>query len=398
MNYTIRLTHGQAFMAGVFDSAGNSWAVGPLHSGDGSDLSCLAVSTGQALPSTSGGVGIGAMAGGIVGAFIVGALGALGVGYALYRRKEKRRVGREILRRLWLTKKQSAAAPRGMMYPYNDPRPAMSQNGSFGKADPTGAYHDISPGVDSHVYDPNQPHSATLPPGLPSLAMYDPSSATFPGYPGTPTGPASRARPASSMSNPYDEQMMRSKSAASRPDMGASSYSNGSVPGRRTTPTLQASQSKQRWRPTSMGPVSPTSMSSDEDSFGDESGSASGLKHVYVVHSDGGNVHIQLPAAGANVIELPPNYTDEPGPSQPESSAAAARSQLSPETATTQTSGPSSTGDDNPMRRPSAADRAALPYLDLEQATTQSGRNWTEDELRARAQAALAEKDPSRVQ
>lgn len=75
MNYTVRLTHGQAFMLGVFDSAGNSFAFGPLHAGRSAELGCLAVATGKKLPVLAGGVAVGALAGGIVGAFVVGAIG-----------------------------------------------------------------------------------------------------------------------------------------------------------------------------------------------------------------------------------------------------------------------------------------------------------------------------------
>lgn len=91
MNYTIRLTHGQAFMAGVFDSSNppNSWAVGPLHAGHSDQLACLAVKTGQETPGGGSGFspGIGGFAGGIVGAFLVGALGALLLAWLYNRRK-----------------------------------------------------------------------------------------------------------------------------------------------------------------------------------------------------------------------------------------------------------------------------------------------------------------------
>ena len=77
MNYTVRLSHGQAFMLGLFDSAGNSWAYGPLHAGHNDNVQCLGVNNGQSLPSAGGSIGIGALAAGVVGAFVVGALGAV---------------------------------------------------------------------------------------------------------------------------------------------------------------------------------------------------------------------------------------------------------------------------------------------------------------------------------
>lgn len=85
MNYTIRLTHGQAFMAGIFDSAGNSWAIGPLHAGHSTDLECLARPVGSGSVSKS--FGIGALAGGVVGAFVAGAIGAFLLAWFYLRKK-----------------------------------------------------------------------------------------------------------------------------------------------------------------------------------------------------------------------------------------------------------------------------------------------------------------------
>jgi hypothetical protein len=87
MNYTIRLTHGQAFMAAVFDSAGNSWAVGPLHSGDSEDLECLAVATGTTPKKSTTTFSVAVLAGSAVGAFVVGALGAILLAWLLGKRK-----------------------------------------------------------------------------------------------------------------------------------------------------------------------------------------------------------------------------------------------------------------------------------------------------------------------
>lgn len=90
LNYTVRLSHGQAFMLGLFDAQGNSWAYGPLHAGHNDDVACLAVNNGYALPS-AGGVGVGVLAGGVVGAFVVGALGAVTLLWGCCLRGTKRR-------------------------------------------------------------------------------------------------------------------------------------------------------------------------------------------------------------------------------------------------------------------------------------------------------------------
>ena len=76
MNYTIRLTHGSAFWTTIFDADGASWSSGPYHAGTNQDVGCLATLTGQdavggvmaGTKSEGGaGIGIGALAGGVVG-------------------------------------------------------------------------------------------------------------------------------------------------------------------------------------------------------------------------------------------------------------------------------------------------------------------------------------------
>ncbi|OCF45879.1 hypothetical protein I317_00367 [Kwoniella heveanensis CBS 569] len=89
LNYTVRLTHGQAFMLGLYDSNGASWAFGPLHAGESDDLTCLATATGQqgTTKKSGEGVSVGAFAGTVVGAFVVGAIGALFLAWLFMLRK-----------------------------------------------------------------------------------------------------------------------------------------------------------------------------------------------------------------------------------------------------------------------------------------------------------------------
>ena len=74
MNYTIRYTHGQAFMVSLFDSNGSSWAAGPLHAGQAlGGVECLAVRTGGVLAKTmKKGAAIGGIVGGTLGALVLG--------------------------------------------------------------------------------------------------------------------------------------------------------------------------------------------------------------------------------------------------------------------------------------------------------------------------------------
>ena len=89
MNYTVRLSHGQPFMAGVFDSAGNSFAFGPLHAGQSTDVLCFGVASGTGTSGHGSGISGGAFAGDVIGAFIVGAFGAILFGWLYTRRQEK---------------------------------------------------------------------------------------------------------------------------------------------------------------------------------------------------------------------------------------------------------------------------------------------------------------------
>lgn len=84
-------------MLGVFDSAGNSFAFGPLHAGRADDVGCLAVLTGQEWHG-GGGVGIGSAVGAAIGSLLIGALGAGLAIWGIYVRKEKRRPMRDRVR------------------------------------------------------------------------------------------------------------------------------------------------------------------------------------------------------------------------------------------------------------------------------------------------------------
>ena len=92
MNYTIRYTHGQAFMVSLFDSNGSSWAAGPLHAGQAlGGVECLAVRTGGVLAKTmKKGAAIGGIVGGTLGALVLGLIvGWLASGFI---NKQKKKV------------------------------------------------------------------------------------------------------------------------------------------------------------------------------------------------------------------------------------------------------------------------------------------------------------------
>jgi len=101
MNYTIRLTHGSAFWTTIFDADGASWSSGPYHAGTNQDVGCLATLTGQdavggvmaGTKSEGGaGIGIGALAGGVVGAFLAGLILAALAMICLAKKKKRTHV------------------------------------------------------------------------------------------------------------------------------------------------------------------------------------------------------------------------------------------------------------------------------------------------------------------
>lgn len=277
MNYTVRLTHGQAFMASVYDSAGNSWTVGPMHAGNSDHLACLATVTGQAPPPV-GGISAGALGGGIAGAFLAGGLIAGGIFFIL----DKKRKHRERL-----------AARRETLDLYAEPRPA-NFDGS-GSPEPKPHHGMITP------FSENPPHLgySQSPPAInTNLSL---------------RGEGSQISPSSLRSR--DEQQYSGGLGMARSGTVLSSHSHGHSPHRvnspplneRTTSSFGADtmsqlgdaihQQQQQQRPTSAASADAAALAS---------------RNLYVVHSDGGNdYHIQLPGghSGMNVIELPPGYT-----------------------------------------------------------------------------------------
>ncbi|KAH9046479.1 hypothetical protein EDB84DRAFT_1558345 [Lactarius hengduanensis] len=80
INWTVSLSHGFPFFISLEDSQGNVWAQGPLHSGDGTDTSCLDLNhseSGSGKSSSHLAPTIGAAAGGIVVGLLVGGAGIL---------------------------------------------------------------------------------------------------------------------------------------------------------------------------------------------------------------------------------------------------------------------------------------------------------------------------------
>ncbi|KAK8847421.1 hypothetical protein IAR55_005279 [Kwoniella newhampshirensis] len=404
MNYTVRLTHGQAFMVGMYDSAGNSWAYGPLHSGDAEDLSCLAVATGEkSVQRDVQGYGIGALAGGIGGAFVAGALGAATLMWYFGRRNRSR------------LRSDSTANL------YDDPRPGSYRTSSGSVYGKPQAYTDQSPQADfdtpATLYDPLVPDPSSAYPAPPPHKR----TISYDGVLSRPPMPAaSQSFDTTGYTNPYDRagdsgrssyrdnigledfrptpprgrprstsDRSSLKSAGNSPghiqDLSWPSASSGQIrnPARRSTasitPVRMTNAASSASRPDSLN----TSANRPSDRADDEPSSPSSLnrrsRNVYVVHSDGGgaDVHIQLPESGANVIELPPDYRPMP---MPEPSPAAVR--------------------DRPNRGATGkgGSGGGLPYTSLEptrgRASGLSGVHvdMGADELRARAEAAMREK------
>lgn len=273
MNYTVRLTHGQAFMASVYDSAGNSFTVGPMHAGESNQLECLATKTGQAAPPPK--ITVGALAGGIAGSFIAGILIAAGVFFFL----DKRRKHQERL-----------AARRQTLDLYAEPRPA-NLDGTEPK--PFHQQGMITP------FDINEhPHPARLGYVRPINTNLSPSM----------RGEDSPISPSSQRSQDrYDGGLGMARSSTL-----PSGHSDAHVHPQRVNspPLLQRTTS-------SFGADTLSQLGETVNrpaSVRSADAAALTSRNLYVVHSDGGHdYHIQLPGGherqSMNIIELPPGYS-----------------------------------------------------------------------------------------
>ncbi|ORY30383.1 hypothetical protein BCR39DRAFT_529562 [Naematelia encephala] len=375
MNYTVRLTHGQAFFAAMFDSAGNSWAFGPLHSGQNDDLECLAVATGQKSSSKTR-FGIGALVGGIVGAFVVGTLGALAFMFCFGKKKAK---------------KSRRSESQELLDPYADPRPLNYRVDSG-----TSSFY---PKSIQQPYTDSSPQQARL-------GTYESPSTLYDGSPNTES---------QSQSRPQSQSQSQSRSF-SRPNSDPFTYPESSGIGMKdfhpSGPSSRDREQSGSWRGESAGSRargktgrmhagSPTSReqsgewddrSSDEEELTRE---RRRTRNVYVVHSDGGgDVHIQLPDAGSRVVELPPTYRDEQTSTSPRPHPYSPTPR-SPLPIQGLGIGPGQ-GQGQSQDTNSELDRFMLPYLELEPTRSRNSGlsevSMPEAELRARAEAALAEK------
>ncbi|OXG12774.1 hypothetical protein C366_05589 [Cryptococcus neoformans Tu401-1] len=420
VNYTVRLTHGQAFMAAMYDSKGNSWVYGPLHSGQSDDLSCLAVATGQEESKAKSGYGVSILAGSVAGAFVLGAMGAGLVMWCLGRRSGP----------------MTSPSTEDL---YANPRPASYRTSSgsvFGKPLNANSTPSMDFDTPSTLYDPHLPSpSGTYPkPKIsPVFNRGSPNSAS--------TSSRDRAFPRSSVGqesmgeyiNPYDlpsgyrdsitmsdlrplgmqASENTSASATHRSPTGAGDISSHiqetSRNSRRSMPLPVAIQSP---TPPSVNPrrytsfpPRPGSYHSLNSSGGEDSGSSPvpgatptpRMRNVYVVHSDAGDadVTIRLPEGHSHVVELPPTYRETPSPSSArdsyghdEHSPALSRRRSIP-------SMPS------PLQKHGSSwesDMASPPANALELTRTRVsgfsiGSGMGEEELRARAEAAMKEKE-----
>ncbi|WRT64754.1 uncharacterized protein IL334_001688 [Kwoniella shivajii] len=412
INYTVRLTHGQAFMLSLYDSSGNSWAFGPLHAGDNDDLSCLAVATGQKIKNHQN-FGVGLLAGTVSGSFIIGALGAAVLMWFLFRGKKglKRSSSQDNL--------------------YSDPRPASyatPAHSFMGKPlSPTVTPYTDSPQLDfdtpATLYDPHvpgpSPQGYPKPPNDSNGNSFSVSSRerAFPRPPILAEGSFSGGEYRDTISlNEYNTRPQgerRESSASAQQGQAQGQGSPGHSPGRPTGHTQDQSRTSTTSNRTSRRPASnslsnanpvpvnintnPPSVSSSPrpGSFGTNSihheepsspssirgNGISGPRNVYVVHSDAGgtgDVHIQLPDNNSRVIELPPNYRPVPSPSN------------------------DTHHQHSPQPSPGLPQAGNGPYTNTEASRSRNsglgmnvvggGNEVTEEELRARAQARLREK------
>ncbi|WWC67965.1 uncharacterized protein I206_101884 [Kwoniella pini CBS 10737] len=364
INYTIRLTHGQAFMLALYDSSGNSWAFGPLHAGESEDLSCLAVATGQEMPAKETRIGLSVLAGSVAGAFVVGCLGAALIMWCFMGR------GKSI---------RKSSSEQDL---YSHPRPASYStptNSIIGKQ-LTPSSNIVTPYTDSPrlefdfgtpatLYDPHV--TGPNPQSYPRPPLVGSSRSHSGGYPANDNYSDNISM--REFRDPVEPQLSPPLNIPPRGQRQTSASSLG---------TPSNSNNVQR-HPPSPRPGSFGSANNSGNNQNDEPSSPTSLRgmmqrNVYVVHADGGNgdLHIQLPDSNSRVIELPPNYRPGPGPEPNSNESILINGQQPPL--------PS-------HRLPSPPTNHAMDGQVLGLQPIRSN-NMTEDELRARAQARMREK------
>jgi hypothetical protein len=107
INWTVSLSYASPFFVGLYDSAGNMWSNGPLHSGGGGPTACLAgnvTSSDLVQPA----VAIGAGVGGLVAGLLIG----LAVTFLLVRRYYEKKMHAD----RFVDLPSSHASPSGMAY------------------------------------------------------------------------------------------------------------------------------------------------------------------------------------------------------------------------------------------------------------------------------------------
>jgi hypothetical protein len=279
-------------MAAVYDSVGNSWAVGPMHAGNSDNLACLSTKTGQPPPPV-GGIPVAAMGGGIVGAFIVGA-GVAGLIFFLLDKRRKRQ--------------EELAARKASLDLYADPQPA-------------GGEYEQKPMGPGMITPYDEPPSLNFMPAPISTQTQIPMSINTNLSPSAPDD--SQVSPSSYRSRDQYDGNFNVLRSPTRMSGNSTSYPRVNSPPFNSPPLNEMTASSYGGDTLSqlgVGESIHRPTSSAASASGDQA--ALSTRNLYVVHSDGGqDYHIQLPggsnhmAGGMNVIELPPGYTPGGGSS-----------------------------------------------------------------------------------
>lgn len=413
---------------------------GPMHSGESDDLSCLAVATGQEESKAKRGYGVAILAGSIAGAFVVGAVGASLVMWCLSRKSGPMMVSKStyniLTSELTLDYLQSPSTEDL----YANPRPAASYRASsgsiFGK--PLNANSTLDFDTPSTLYDPHVsgPYgSYPKPKTSPNLNRECPTSAS--------ASSRDRAFPRSSVGqddagefiNPYDtpsgyrDSITLADFGSLGKQMNENTTRSPTHMGRTGSGDISSHMQETSWNSrrsiplplTIQSPVSPSgthrryaSFSPRSDSYhslhspgAEDSGSSPvtgatttpRMRNVYVVHSDAGDadVTIQLPEGRNHVVELPPTYRETSSPSSARdnynnsdhSPTLSGRESMPSMLPLLQRHGSSWESDMAP--RPPPLNALQLTRTRVSELSTRSGMG--EEELRARAEAAMKEKE-----
>ncbi|KIM47926.1 hypothetical protein M413DRAFT_22504 [Hebeloma cylindrosporum] len=156
INWTVSLSWASPFFVSLVDADGSMWSNGPLHSGGGGSIACLA---GNITRSSSKEVGLPVAVGSGVGGLAVGTLVGILAAYLFLKRQYKKKL--QSARFVDNMASDGAVTPHALMFEHGSgpgqyrPVPTVSTSGNLTHpSNPSSMMHRMGPGTTSYQVEP----------------------------------------------------------------------------------------------------------------------------------------------------------------------------------------------------------------------------------------------------